>query len=287
MKKMMMMAAAVAVTAMTMISCDKNGNATLKDGVDSLAYDCGVFQSEGLKQYVTMQLGIDSAYIDDFIKGMKEGALNEADPKKEAYLSGLAVGKDVQNMAKSLTQQVYGDDSTKSVNVKVLIAGFEAGLKGKDGRTAEQAYNDFNAKLQPVREAQLLKDFGDNKAAGEKYLAENKKKEGVKETKSGLQYKVLVEGTGALPTDTSKVEVNYEGKLIDGTVFDSSYERNMPLTIDMSMPGVIQGWVEVLKMMPAGSKWEVTIPQNLAYGAQNQGPIKPFSTLIFTIEVLK
>lgn len=282
-----MMAAAVAVTAMTMISCDKNGNATLKDGVDSLAYDCGVFQSEGLKQYVTMQLGIDSAYIDDFIKGMKEGALNEADPKKEAYLSGLAVGKDVQNMAKSLTQQVYGDDSTKSVNVKVLIAGFEAGLKGKDGRTAEQAYNDFNAKLQPVREAQLLKDFGDNKAAGEKYLAENKKKEGVKETKSGLQYKVLVEGTGALPTDTSKVEVNYEGKLIDGTVFDSSYERNMPLTIDMSMPGVIQGWVEVLKMMPAGSKWEVTIPQNLAYGAQNQGPIKPFSTLIFTIEVLK
>ena len=282
-----MMAAAVAVTAMTMISCDKNGNATLKDGVDSLAYDCGMFQSEGLKQYVTMQLGIDSAYIDDFIKGMKEGALNEADPKKEAYLSGLAVGKDVQNMAKSLTQQVYGDDSTKSVNVKVLIAGFEAGLKGKDGRTAEQAYNDFNAKLQPVREAQLLKDFGDNKAAGEKYLAENKKKEGVKETKSGLQYKVLVEGTGALPTDTSKVEVNYEGKLIDGTVFDSSYERNMPLTIDMSMPGVIQGWVEVLKMMPAGSKWEVTIPQNLAYGAQNQGPIKPFSTLIFTIEVLK
>ena len=282
-----MMAAAVAVTAMTMISCDKNGSATLKDGVDSLAYDCGVFQSEGLKQYVTMQLGIDSAYIDDFIKGMKEGALNEADPKKEAYLSGLAVGKDVQNMAKSLTQQVYGDDSTKSVNVKVLIAGFEAGLKGKDGRTAEQAYNDFNAKLQPVREAQLLKDFGDNKAAGEKYLAENKKKEGVKETKSGLQYKVLVEGTCALPTDTSKVEVNYEGKLIDGTVFDSSYERNMPLTIDMSMPGVIQGWVEVLKMMPAGSKWEVTIPQNLAYGAQNQGPIKPFSTLIFTIEVLK
>ncbi|MBR6036211.1 MAG: FKBP-type peptidyl-prolyl cis-trans isomerase [Bacteroidaceae bacterium] len=287
MKKMMMMAAAVAVTAMTMISCDKNGSATLKDGVDSLAYDCGVFQSEGLKQYVTMQLGIDSAYIDDFIKGMKEGALNEADPKKEAYLSGLAVGKDVQNMAKSLTQQVYGDDSTKSVNVKVLIAGFEAGLKGKDGRTAEQAYNDFNAKLQPVREAQLLKDFGDNKAAGEKYLAENKKKEGVKETKSGLQYKVLVEGTGALPTDTSKVEVNYEGRLIDGTVFDSSYERNMPQTIDMSMPGVIQGWVEVLKMMPAGSKWEVTIPQNLAYGAQNQGPIKPFSTLIFTIEVLK
>ena len=287
MKKMMMMAAAVAMTAIAMVSCDNNGSATLKDGVDSLAYDCGVFQSEGLKQYMTMQLGIDSAYIDDFIKGMKEGAMNEADPKKEAYLSGLAIGKDIQGMAKNLTQQVYGDDSTKSVNVKVLIAGFEAGLKNKDGRTAEEAYNDFNAKLQPVREAQLLKDFGDNKKAGEQYLAKNKKKEGVKVTKSGLQYKVLVEGDGALPTDTSTLKVNYEGKLIDGTVFDSSYERNMPFEINMRMPGVIEGWVEALKMMPAGSKWEVTIPQELAYGAQNQGPIKPFSTLIFTIEVLK
>jgi FKBP-type peptidyl-prolyl cis-trans isomerase FklB len=287
MKKIMMMAAAVAMTAMTMVSCDNNGSATLKDGVDSLAYDCGVFQSEGLKQYMTMQLGIDSAYIDDFIKGMKEGAMNEADPKKEAYLSGLAIGKDIQGMAKNLTQQVYGDDSTKTVNVKTLLAGFEAGLKNQDGRSAEEAYNDFNAKLKPVREAQLLKDFGDNKKAGEEYLAKNKKKEGVKVTKSGLQYKVLVEGDGALPTDSSILKVNYEGKLIDGTVFDSSYERNMPFEINMRMPGVIDGWVEALKMMPAGSKWEVTIPQDLAYGAQNQGPIKPFSTLIFTIEVLK
>lgn len=287
MKKIMTMAAAVAMTAMTMVSCDGGNKADLKDGVDSLAYDLGVFQSEGLKQYMA-QLGVDSAYYDDFIKGMKEGAVNEADPKKEAYLNGLAVGKDIQSMAKNLGRQVYGEDTTKTVNVKTVIAGFIAGLKGTDGRTAEQAYTDFDKKLEPIREAQLLKDFGDNKAAGEKYLAENKKKEGVKVTKSGLQYKVLVEGTGALPTDTSQIQVNYEGKLIDGTVFDSSYERNMPFTVDMSMPQrVIKGWTEALKMMPAGSKWEVTIPQELAYGAQNQGPIKPFSTLIFTIEVLK
>lgn len=287
MKKIMTMAAAVAMAAMTMVSCDGDNKADLKDGVDSLAYDLGVFQSEGLKQYMA-QLGVDSAYYDDFIKGMKEGAVNEADPKKEAYLNGLAVGKDIQSMAKNLGRQVYGEDTTKTVNVKTVIAGFIAGLKGTDGRTAEQAYTDFDKKLEPIREAQLLKDFGDNKAAGEKYLAENKKKEGVKVTKSGLQYKVLVEGTGALPTDTSQIQVNYEGKLIDGTVFDSSYERNMPFTVDMSMPQrVIKGWTEALKMMPAGSKWEVTIPQELAYGAQNQGPIKPFSTLIFTIEVLK
>ena len=286
MKKMMMMAAAVAMTAMTMVSCDGDNKADLKDGVDSLAYDLGVFQSEGLKQYMA-QLGVDSAYYDDFFKGMKEGAVNEADPKKEAYLNGLAVGKDIQGMAKNLGHQVYGEDTTKTVNVKTVIAGLIAGLKGTDGRTAEQAYHDFDKKLEPIREVQLLKDFGDNKAAGEKYLAENKKKEGVKVTKSGLQYKVLVEGTGALPTDSSQIQVNYEGKLIDGTVFDSSYERNMPFTVDMSRPHVIEGWIEALKMMPAGSKWEVTIPQELGYGSQNQGPIKPFSTLIFTIEVLK
>lgn len=286
MKKIMTVAAAVAMTAMTMVSCDGDNKADLKDGVDSLAYDLGVFQSEGLKQYMA-QLGVDSAYYDDFFKGMKEGAVNEVDPKKEAYLNGLAVGKDIQGMAKNLGHQVYGEDTTKTVNVKTVIAGLIAGLKGTDGRTAEQAYHDFDKKLEPIREVQLLKDFGGNKAAGEKYLAENKKKEGVKVTKSGLQYKVLVEGTGALPTNSSQIQVNYEGKLIDGTVFDSSYERNMPFTVDMSRPNVIEGWIEALKMMPAGSKWEVTIPQELGYGSQNQGPIKPFSTLIFTIEVLK
>ena len=286
MKKVLMMAAAIAMTATMMVSCDESGKGNLKDGVDSLAYNLGVAQSEGLKQYMTLQLGIDSAYVDQFIKGMKEGAVNEADPKKEAYMKGLEVGKQVKQMAEGLGQEVYADDSTKSIDVKVIIAGLVAGLKGTETMTSEEAFNKFNEQLEPIRTANTEKQYGDNKAAGEKYLAENAKKEGVKTTKSGLQYKVLVEGTGALPTDSSKVQVNYEGKLIDGTVFDSSYERNQPFTVDMARPGVIQGWVEVLKMMPAGSKWEVTIPQELGYGAQNQGAIKPFSTLIFTIEVL-
>lgn len=287
MKKFFVMAGAVALTAMSMVSCNGGASADLKDDVDSLAYNLGVAQSQGLKQYMTMQLGVDSTYMDEFIKGMKEGAVNEADPKKEAYMQGLQVGKQIQQMAKGLGTEVYGDDSTKTVNVQALLSGIVGGLKGTETMTSEEAYAKFNEKLEPIRNAAIEKQYGENKAAGEKYLAENKKKEGVKTTASGLQYKVLVEGTGALPTDTTKVKVNYEGKLIDGTVFDSSYERNQPFEVDLAAPRVIPGWIEVLKLMPAGSKWEVTIPQELAYGAQDMGQIKPFSTLVFTIEVLK
>jgi FKBP-type peptidyl-prolyl cis-trans isomerase FklB len=287
MKKMMMMAASVAVAAMTMVSCDNNASSNLKDEVDTIAYDLGVAQSEGLKQYMTYQLGVDSTYIDEFIKGMKEGAVNETDPKKEAYMKGLEIGQQVQQMAKGLSNEVFAGDSTQSVNVNNILAGLIAGLKGTETMSAEEAYAKFNEKLEPVRQASLEKQYGDNKVAGEKYLAENKKKEGVTVTKSGLQYKVLVAGDGALPTDTSRLKVNYEGKLIDGTTFDSSYDRNEPFEVNMAAPHVIQGWVEALKLMPAGSKWEVVIPENLAYGERNMGRIKPFSTLIFTIEVLK
>ena len=286
MKKILTMAAAAAVTAMTMISCDGAGSAQ-KTEVDSLAYDLGIAQSEGLKQYMTMQLGVDSAYIDQFIKGMKEGALNEADPKKDAYMKGLEVGKQVQQMSKGLCQQVYPYDSTKNISPSHMLEGLVAGLKGTAAMTPEEAYKKFQSGIEPIQEKYLLEKYGDNKTAGEKYLAKNKKKEGVTTTASGLQYKVLVAGDGPLPTDTTTLKVNYEGKLIDGTVFDSSYQRNQPLTINMARPTVIEGWVEVLKLMPAGSKWEVTIPQELGYGSSDQGVIKPFSTLIFTVEVLK
>ena len=281
------MMAAVAMSAMTFTACNQGGKPSLKTDVDSIAYNLGVAQAQGLKQYMTMQLGVDSAYVDEFIKGMKEGAVNKANPKKEAYMKGLEVGKQVQQMAKGLGDEVFAGDSTQTINVNNILAGLIAGLKGTEAMSSEDAYAKFNEKLEPLRKANLEKQYGDNKAAGEKYLAENKKKEGVKVTKSGIQYKVLVEGKGALPTDTSTIKVNYEGKLIDGTKFDSSYDRNQPFEVNMAAPRVIPGWVEVLKMMPAGSKWEVTIPQEQAYGAQNMGQIKPFSTLIFTIEVLK
>ena len=280
MKKIAFLAA---VAAVALYSCGGSEvKPEFKDEVDSLAYELGVAQSEGLKQYMSMQLGVDSTQMDEFIKGMKEGALNESDPKKDAFYKGIEVGKQIQQMNKGLTNQVYGDDSTKSVKVGNLLAGIIAGLNGTANETAEVAGQKFEALLEPIRTKNLEKEFGDNKKAGEKYLADNAKKEGVVTLPSGVQYKVLTKGTGALPT------VNYEGKLIDGTKFDSSYDRNQPLEVNMATPRVIPGWVEVLKLMPAGSVWEVTIPQEQAYGSQNQGgQIKPFSTLIFKMEVLK
>lgn len=239
MKKIFTMAAAVAMAAMTITSCDNNGGASLNDGVDSLAYDLGVAQAENLKQYMSMQLGVDSTYLDDFIKGMKEGALNEADPKKEAYMKGLEVGRQVQQMAKGLGHEIFGDDSTKTVNANKILSGLVAGLKGTAEMDSEAANKAFMEKMEPIKEAAMLKTYGDNKLAGEKYLAENKKKEGVTTTASGIQYKVLVAGDGSLPTDTTVLNVNYEGKLIDGTVFDSSYERNQPITNSMAHPSVI------------------------------------------------
>lgn len=124
-----------------------------------------------------------------------------------------------------------------------------------------------------------------NKAAGEAYLAENAKKEGVTTTVSGLQYKQLMAGNGAKPTTSDRVKVHYHGTLIDGTVFDSSYQRGEPIVFPVT--GVIAGWVEGLQLMNVGSKFELTIPSNLAYGAHGSGPtIGPDATLIFEVELL-
>ena len=131
----------------------------------------------------------------------------------------------------------------------------------------------------------MEQQYGPNKAAGEKWLAANKKKEGVKTLPSGVQYKVIKVGTGAMPKDTSTVVVNYEGKTIDGKVFDSSYKRGEPITLKANQ--VIKGWTDALVHMPVGSVWEVYIPQELAYGDREQGQIKPFSALIFKIELVK
>ncbi|QIM62224.1 peptidylprolyl isomerase [Pasteurellaceae bacterium Orientalotternb1] len=139
--------------------------------------------------------------------------------------------------------------------------------------------------LQQRAEAAQLEAFKALEEEGKAFLAENKKHAAVKETASGLQYEVLTEGSGKVPSKTDKVRVHYTGSLIDGTVFDSSVKRGTPA--EFPVTGVIAGWVEALQMMPVGSKWRLTIPHNLAYGERGAGAsIPPFSTLIFEVELL-
>lgn len=144
---------------------------------------------------------------------------------------------------------------------------------------AQQVLTEYFTKLQDEQ----IKMF---KAEGEAFLAENAKKEGVVTLPSGLQYKVIAEGNGNKPTASQQVKCHYEGTLINGAKFDSSYDRNEPAVFPVN--GVIQGWVEALQLMPVGSKWELYIPYNLAYGERGAGQsIPPYATLIFTVELLE
>lgn len=165
------------------------------------------------------------------------------------------------------------------------MAGFISGTTGKNGlMTVEQAQRVAQLKMQAIRSKAIEEQYGANKKAGEKYLADYAKKAGVKKLEGGVLYRVIKEGKGEMPTDTSTVKVHYEGKTIDGKVFDSSYERKEPVTLRANQ--VIPGWTTALTHMPAGSVWEVVIPQNLAYGDREQKDIKPFSVLIFKIELI-
>jgi len=176
-------------------------------------------------------------------------------------------------------------DSTLKVDIKLIKQGLINGLRGsKIQMTPAQAQEYLQKTMMALQSKKMEKLYGGNKTAGEKFLAENAKKPGVKTTADGLQYEVIKQGNGPLPTDTSKVKVNYHGTLIDGTVFDSSIDRKEPIVFQVNQ--VIKGWTEALKMMPVGSKFKLYIPQELAYAGADRGKIKPFSMLIFEVELI-
>ena len=275
----------VAVATASLVSCTaQSPKATLKSEIDSLSYATGMARTEGLKMYL-LQQGVDTTQMADFLKGFNEGA--QMNSKTDAaYLAGMQIGQMVaKNWVEGLNQQIFGGDSTLTISKNDMLAGFIAGVKGDDAKMDMQFAQTYaQTGIERVKEKATMEQYGENKAAGEAFLAENKTKEGVQTTESGLQYKVITVGTGEVPTSSSKVKVNYKGTLINGEEFDSSYKRNEPATFGASQ--VIKGWTEALTMMPVGSKWELYIPQELAYGSRNQGKIKPFSALIFEVELL-
>lgn len=287
--KKLAIVATMAISAATFMSCgNSTPKADLKNDVDSMSYAMGYSQTQGLKEYLVGRMQIDTTYMDEFLKGLNVGASAGDDKKKAAYYAGIQIGQQISNqMIKGINSEVFGEDSTKSISLKNFLAGFAAGTTGKGSvkMTMEEAMKLAQTKMSQIKSQNMEKQYGPNKAAGEKFLKENAKKPGVVTMPSGLQYKVIKVGNGPMPKDTSTVVVNYEGKTIDGKVFDSSYTKKEPVTMRVNQ--VIPGWTEALLRMPEGSAWEVYIPQNLAYGEREAGQIKPFSTLIFKIELVK
>ena len=179
-------------------------------------------------------------------------------------------------------------EAVQDVNLDTFEQGFRDGYEGKESALTQEQMEEVLMTYQQEQEEKFVQDMQtkaeDNKAKGEAFLAENAKKEGVQVTDTGLQYKVLEAGTGKSPKATDIVEVNYEGKLIDGTVFDSSYERGEPIEFPLNQ--VIAGWTEGLQLMKEGGKYEFYIPADIAYGEAGNAGIEPNSTLIFTVELL-
>ena len=276
----------LAATAVLSSCTAQAPKANLANEVDSLSYAIGLARTEGLDQYLAQQ-GIDSTQMAMFIKGFNEGA-RKIGKDDAAYMAGLQIGQMVSKQwIEGFNRQIFGNDSTMTLSRENMLAGFLTGVaKAKGAMTKEEAQEYMTKQMDTIKEKAIAEKYADNKAAGEKFLAENKEKEGVITLPSGLQYKVIKEGKGAKPTETDRVKVNYRGTLIDGKEFDSSYKRNEPATFRANQ--VIKGWTEALTMMPVGSKWELYIPSELAYGTRETGgDIKPFSTLIFEVELLE
>ena len=192
----------------------------------------------------------------------------------------IALGADFSNNMK--TNEVELNDGAMLAGATDFLSG--TGAKIDEAQTGALIQT-FSAMVQEKAQIKAAAQGKINQAEGEAFLAENAKKEGVKTTESGLQYKVITEGTGKSPTATDKVEVHYEGRLLDGTVFDSSYKRGE--TISFPLSGVIPGWTEGVQLMKTGAKYQFYIPSNLAYGERGSPPnIGPNATLIFDVELI-
>ena len=285
MKKFILSVAALAAITMGFSSCNNTPKAELKSETDSLAYSYGMTTSRGLKEYL-VRLEVDTTKnMDAFIKGFLKATKDMSDEEK-AEMVGAQIGQQVmQQMLPHFESLVQDGDTTKVFNKNDYLAGFVAGVM-EDSKimTAEEAATYAETVQNRMVSEKAAAKYGDYRKANEAFLAENAKKAGVTTTASGLQYEVLKAGTGIKPTAASVVKVHYHGTLIDGTVFDSSVERKEPATFGVSE--VIKGWTEALQLMPVGSKWRLYIPQELAYGPAEQGTIKPFSTLIFDVELI-
>jgi len=253
----------------------------LNDNRDSVSYAAGQSMTEGLVPYLVQRMNIDTTYMADFMQGFNEAIATAENPREKARIAGMQIADQVANsMLPNITKEFA--ETPDSIDKALFFRGFNDALLNSNAvMTTEKATTFFKEQREIAKSVKAEK----MKEGGRRFLAENRHKAGVITTPSGLQYKVLVKGEGEVPQKTDKVKVHYEGRLIDGTVFDASTKHGTePATFRADQ--VIKGWTEALTMMPVGSKWELYIPENLAYGERQAGQIPPYSTLIFQVELL-
>ena len=253
----------------------------LNNGIDSLSYAAGQAMTDGLIPFIQQQHHVDTAYINDFVQGMREAIEQSNDPRYVARQVGAQIAQMAKDrMLVGLNKEFEG--TPDSIKANLFYEGFIAAVQ-KNTTLMNQKDADAYFKARVEADSKIKAEA--LSAAGKAWLAENAKKPGVVSLPSGLQYKVITEGKGPKPTAQQEVTVKYEGHLIDGTEFDSSYKRN-PQTTKFRCDQVIKGWTEALTLMPVGSKWELYIPQELGYGSRATGNIPAYSTLIFTVELI-
>ena len=255
---------------------------TLTTSSDSLSYAAGQFLTRGLNDYIRKDMKVDSAQFANFTTTLREAIAKSSQPEFNAQVAGYVVA---QMLEQRMLTQVQNDfeGTPYTIDTQKFNEGFIAAVVGDTTIMSNEAANKL---FMDTRKAEEEKKAAAYKLDNELWLQKNAQNEGVKTLPSGLQYKVLKEGNGAVATASDNVTVRYEGHTIDGNTFDSSYKRT-PDTSTFRPDQVIKGWTEALCMMPEGSKWVLYIPQDLAYGARPAGKIKPYSTLVFTVEVVK
>ena len=278
MKKLIMMALALVAGASSF------AQQRLVTSTDSVSYAGGMAITNGLVPFL-LQQNVDTTLMADFVRGFMEAVKVGDDPKQKAYMVGMNIAQQVnERMLPGIKKEFEG--TPDSIITSLFYRGFaDAMLKDTTHFTQAAAESYFTAKQQADKAIREEKLYGANRDAGRKFLEDNAKQPDVVTLPSGLQYKVLVKGEGEVPQLSDKVRVHYEGRLLDGTVFDSSYKRDEPS--EFTPTQVIPGWTEALTMMPVGSKWQLYIPYELGYGERGAGnDIKPYSMLIFDVELL-
>ena len=286
MKKTLLIVAAAIVA---FGSCNKGGipKGNPETDLDTLSYELGVANSQGVKMYIANQLGVDTAYMDEFYKGFAAAAQAGNDKKLAAYYAGVQIGQQVGTQVYSAANsELFGSDSTKTINLTQLVAGFIEGAKGEPIINLEQIKRELTKRVDAYKDQNLTKTYGENKKKSDAFIAKKAKEADVKKLPGGTLYRVISEGTGPVPAPTNKVQVIYEGKTIDGNVFDSSEKNNGGKPTEVMLNQVVPGWQEALSIMPEGSEWELYIPYDQAYGNRDMGTIKPYSALIFKIKLV-